>query len=258
MNRQQEVTIDTFDLRGRRALITGASSGLGTHFAKTLAAAGAEVLLAARRLDRLHDLEAEIVANGGTVRSASLDVTDAASVAALVRGHPDIDIVVNNAGVVREARVYDIEEADWDAVIDTNQAGVFRVAQAYAKMMRQRGSGGSIINIASILGLRQGAGVLPYAVSKAAVVQMTKVMALELARDGIRVNAIAPGYIETELNEAFWETEPGKAMIRRIPQRRLGELRDLDGPLLLLASPASAYMTGSVISVDGGHLVSGL
>src|SRR3546814_775064 len=135
---------------------------------------------------------------------------------------------------------------------------MFLVAQAVGRAMRARGKGGSIINIASVLGLRQASGVLPYAVSKAGAIQMTKTLALKLARFGIRVNAIAPGYLDTELNSSFWSSEPGKAMIRRIPQRRLGRLEDLDGPLLLLASDASAYMTGSVLSVDGGHLVSTL
>jgi NAD(P)-dependent dehydrogenase (short-subunit alcohol dehydrogenase family) len=148
----------------------------------------------------------------------------------------------------------DQDEADWDRVVDTNLKGAFLMARAVGRAMRERGSGGSIVNIASILGLRQAGQVAAYAISKAGVIQMTKVMAAELARYGIRVNALAPGYFATEINAEFWATEAGKAMLRRIPQRRLGDPAELDGPLLLLASDASSYMTGSVIAVDGGHL----
>lgn len=246
-----------FSLAGKNALVTGASSGLGAHFARVLAGAGAAVTLAARRIDALTDVAEEIVRNGGTAKIVTLDVTDGASVDALRDSLADIDILVNNAGIVRDGPALDQTEADWDAVIDTNLKGMFLVAQAAGRAMKARG-GGSIINIASILGLRQAGAVLPYAVSKAGVVQMTKVMGLELARYGIRVNALAPGYLDTELNSAFWETDAGRALIRRVPQRRLGQLRDLDGPLLLLASEGSRYMTGAVIAVDGGHLVSSL
>lgn len=245
-----------FNLTGKRALVTGASSGLGAHFAGVLARAGADVVLAARREEALAGVADALAHAGARCSTLRLDIADPASIAGLDLS--GIDIVVNNAGIAREASALDQTEADWDAVVDTNLKGLFLLAQAAARAMRDRGNGGSIINIASILGLRQGAGVLPYAVSKAGVVQLTKTLALEVARHGIRVNAIAPGYFNTEINAHFWECEAGKAMMRRIPQRRLGEVGDLDGPLLLLSSDASAYMTGSVLVVDGGHMVSGL
>ena len=245
-------------LAGKVALVTGASGGLGAHFAKVLADAGADIVIGARRRDAMADVAAVISAAGGTCRTVSLDVADSASISALGDVLKDIDILVNNAGVVRDAAVLDQSEADWDAVIDTNLKGMFLMSQAVAQAMKERGKSGSIINVASILGLRQAGGVLPYAVSKSGAIQMTKSLALELARYNIRVNAMAPGYLETELNSDFWASDAGKAMIRRIPQRRLGALQDLDGPLLLLASDMSAYMTGSVIEVDGGHLVSSL
>lgn len=243
-------------LTGKLALVTGASSGLGAHFGGVLARAGAQVVLAARREEAMRGVADAIVAAGGNCSTVRLDIADPASIAALDLS--GIDILVNNAGIVREAPALDQSEDDWNAVLDTNLKGLFLLAQATARAMRDRGSGGSIVNIASILGLRQGASVLPYAVSKAGVIQLTKTLALEVSRHGIRVNAIAPGYFDTEINGHFWDQEAGKAMLRRIPQRRLGTLGDLDGPLLLLASEASAYMTGSVLVVDGGHMVSGL
>ena len=245
------------DLSGKTALVTGAS-GLGAHFAKVLARAGANVIVGARRADALAALAAEITAEGGRCHTVSLDVTSVASIAAIADDISDVDILVNNAGIAREGALLDLSEDDWDAVLDTNAKGIFLMTKAVARAMRARGAGGSIINIASILGLRQGGAVASYATSKAAAIQLTKVSALELARFGIRVNAIAPGYVATDINADFFRSEAGKAMIKRIPQRRLGELSDLDGPLLLLASSSSAYMTGSVIEVDGGHLVSTL
>ena len=247
----------SFELHGKTALVTGASAGLGSHFARILGAAGAKVMLAARRADALASHVEEMTKAGFDAEAMPLDVADPACIAAF-NGLRSVDILVNNAGIVREGAALEQNESDWDAVIDTNLKGMFLLAQAAAKGMKERGTGGSIINIASILGLRQAGGVLPYAVSKAGVVQMTKVLALEWARYGIRVNAIAPGYFNTDLNSDLWETNLGKAMLKRVPQRRLGQLEDLDGPLLLLASDAGAYMTGSIIVVDGGHLVSSL
>jgi len=246
-----------FQLDGKTALVTGASAGLGSHFAQTLGAAGAKVILAARRADALASRVEDMTKAGIDAEAMTLDVTDPAFIAAF-DGLQSVDILVNNAGIVREGAALEQSESDWDAVIDTNLKGMFLLAQAAAKGMKGRGTGGSIINIASILGLRQAGGVLPYAVSKAGVIQMTKILALEWARYGIRVNAIAPGYFNTDLNSDLWDTDVGKAMLKRVPQRRLGRLEDLDGSLLLLASDAGAYMSGSIIVVDGGHLVSSL
>ena len=251
-------TLNRWDLTGKVALITGASGGLGAHFASVLAQGGAEVIVGARRTEALDGVCAAITAAGGRCTTVRLDVACAQSIADAGRAIERADILVNNAGVVVEGAALEQTEAHWDAVIDTNLKGMFLMSQAAARAMRKRGAGGSIINIASILGLRQAGGVLPYAVSKSGAIQMTKTLALELARFGIRVNALAPGYLDTELNAEFWGSAAGKAMLSRIPQRRLGRLEDLDGPLLLLASDLSAYMTGSVIEVDGGHLVSTL
>lgn len=244
-------------LSGRRALVTGASTGLGAHFAEVLGSAGAQVVLAARRRDALEAVAAGLSGKGISAQTIELDVSDTDRVMARCAELGQIDILVNNAGCVVSRSALAQSESDWDSVLDVNLKGMFFVAQSVAKQMIGNG-GGTIINVASILGLRQGKGVLPYAVSKAGVIQMTKSLALEWARDGIRVNALAPGYLATDLNRDYFETESGKAMIRRIPQRRLGDLTDLDGPLLLLASDFSRYMTGSVLVVDGGHLVSDL
>jgi len=242
----------------RVALITGASSGLGAHFARVLARAGHHVVLAARRRDKVEALAREIAAEGGSAEAVAMDVTSAASVeAGFAAMNRAPDIVVNNAGISGSGAALDMTPEDFSAVLDTNLTGAFLVSQAAARGMRARG-GGVIVNIASILGLRVAGQVSAYTASKAALIQLTKAHALEWARYGIRVNALCPGYIETPLNADFFATEPGQALIRRIPQRRLGRLADLDAPLLLLVSDAAAYVTGCALPVDGGHLVSSL
>jgi NAD(P)-dependent dehydrogenase (short-subunit alcohol dehydrogenase family) len=247
-----------FDIAGRRALVTGASGGLGLHFAEVLARAGAKVTLAARRLEVLEAEATRLRAEGADASTMELDVADTGSIAAALDRAGPFDIVVNNAGISKAARALEIGEVDWDAVVDVNLKGAFFVAQAAAASMVTAGKGGSIVNVASILGLRVAGQVASYTASKAALVQLTKALALEWARHGIRVNALCPGYVETDLNREFFAGEAGQSLIRRIPQRRLGQASDLDGPLLLLASDAGAYMTGSVVAVDGGHLVSSL
>lgn len=244
------------DLSGKTAFVTGASSGFGRRFAKVLAANGARVYVAARRLDQLQDLVSEIDADGGAAVAVQLDVGSQSAVATAIEGVPALDIVVNNAGVAGASRALDCDEAEWRWTYDINVHGAWFVAQQAAKRMVDQGASGSIINIASITGLRPGAAAAAYSSSKAAVIQMTKALAMEWARHGIRVNAIAPGYFETDLNRPLLQSDYGQAMMKRIPQRRFGELGELDGPLLLLASDGSAYMTGSVIAVDGGHLCS--
>jgi len=251
----------TPDLSGRTALVTGASSGLGRHFALVLARAGARVAIGARRMDRLVSLAEEIRAAGAEALLVELDVTDGDSIEQAVGQTADamagIDILVNNAGIVVAKPALELTADDWDLTIATNLRGAFLVAQAAARRMAGNG-GGSIINIASIAGLRTGGHLAAYAASKAGLIHLTKNLAVDLARNGVRVNAIAPGYIETELNTEFFGSKAGEDMIRRIPQRRLGRPEDLDGPLLLLASDASRYMTGAVLVVDGGHSVNPL
>ena len=252
-------------LQGRTALVTGAFSGLGLHFARVLAANGARVALVGRRIELGRSLAAEIgatVGRPGDVRAYALDVTDPASVQrgfSQARDELGVPVVVvNNAGSVLRQPSVEVSEDDWTSVVDLNLSGVFRVAQAAAREMVRAGQGGSLINIASILGLRVRPQVASYAATKAAVLHLTQALALEWAGQGIRVNALAPGYFETDINRDLLRSEAGLALISRIPQARVGQLTDLDGPLLLLASDASAYMTGVVIPVDGGHLVNTL
>jgi NAD(P)-dependent dehydrogenase (short-subunit alcohol dehydrogenase family) len=249
-------------LEGRCALVTGAFGGLGRHFALTLVRAGARVALAGRRVQAGEALAAEIRASGGQVSVHAMDVTDPHSVQvavdAVVRACGPIDVLVNNAGVAVTKPFLDLTEQDWNDVVEVNLNGARRVAQCVARHMRDSKRGGSIVNIASITGLRVAGAISAYVASKAGLLQLTQAMALELARYGIRVNALAPGYIETDINRDFFTSEAGQALIKRIPQRRIGKAEELDGPLLLLASDASSYMTGSVVVADGGHLVSSL
>lgn len=241
-------------LAGKSALVTGASSGLGAHFAQLLAAQGVAVTLAARRAGKLADLAAAIAGQGGTAAVVEMDVADPASVGAALAGRV-FDIVINNAGTTVSAPALEHGAAEIDRVIDTNLKGAFHVARISAAAMIAAGRGGCIVNVASILGQRVASQVSAYAASKAGLIQLTRALALEWARHGIRVNALCPGYIETDLNRDFFGSDAGKALIRRVPQRRLGQAGDLDGPLLLLVSDLGGFMTGSEIVADGGHLV---
>lgn len=251
-----------FRLDGKVALVTGASSGLGAHFAKVLAQAGAHVVLAARRKERLDALCAEILANGGRASAVTLDVTRAASVSACFDDCEKVagvaDIVVSNAGTTVTKMAVDQTPEDFDQVMNANLRGCWLVDTEAARRLIAAQKPGSIINIASILGARVAAAVAPYSISKAGVIQATKAMALEWARFGIRVNALLPGYVRTELNAEFLDSEVGQKLRMRIPSRRFNELHDLDGPLLLLASDAGRAMSGATVEVDSGHLVSGL
>ncbi|MBM3646687.1 MAG: glucose 1-dehydrogenase [Alphaproteobacteria bacterium] len=251
-----------FDLGGKVALITGASAGLGVHFARTLAQAGAAVVIGARRIDRLASLQAELEAAGAKAARVALDVTSAESIAtafgaAEVALGP-IDIVINNAGISIVKPALEMPIEDWDSVVDTNLRGAWLMAQTAGKRWRTAKRAGVIVNIASILGLRTIGQVAPYNASKAGLIHLTRALAMEWARHDIRVNAICPGYIETEMNSDFWKTPAGQRLIDRIPQRRIGRPEHLDGALLLLASEAGSFMTGSVLTVDGGHTVSSL
>ncbi|TAJ29472.1 MAG: glucose 1-dehydrogenase [Reyranella sp.] len=251
-----------FDLSGKVALVTGASSGLGVHFAKTLAEAGASVMVAARRADRLASLQAELSKGGGKAHAVDLDVQSGESIAAAFdageKALGPIDILVNNAGISIVKPALEMPEDDWDSVVDTNLRGAWLMAQTAAKRWVAAKRPGAIVNIASILGLRTIGQVAPYNASKAGLIHLTRALAMEWARYQIRVNAICPGYIETEMNGDFWKTPGGQRLIERIPQRRIGQPEHLDGALLLLASEAGSFMTGSVLTVDGGHTVNSL
>ena len=247
-----------FNLTGKTALVTGASSGLGSHFAKCLGKAGAAVVLAARRADRLQSLQAELAKASIEARAVELDVTSGDAVAAALDAAGPIDILVNNAGITIVKPALEMPEKDWDAVVDTNLRGAWLMAQGAAKRWVGDKRPGVIVNIGSILGLRTIGQVAPYNASKAGLIHLTQVLAMEWARYRIRVNAICPGYIETEMNSDFWKTPGGQRLIERIPQRRIGQPEHLDGALLLLASDAGEFMTGSVVTVDGGHTVNSL
>ena len=249
---------ELFDLAGQVALITVASSGLGVRFAEVLAANGAAVVLVARRADRLATLQERIAEAGGRAIAVTADVADRDAIAAAFdtaeHAFGAVTILVNNAGVAHSGRAIDVPESEWRRVLDTNLDAVFFWAQEAARRMLAAGKHGAIVNIASVLSFGVAKGVVAYAVSKAAVVQLTKALALELAFKGVRVNAIAPGYVVTEINRE-WLAGEGAKMTREIPAGRFGEERDLDGALLLLASDAGRYITGATIVVDGGQLV---
>ncbi|WP_237216086.1 SDR family NAD(P)-dependent oxidoreductase [Falsiroseomonas oryziterrae] len=248
-----------FSLEGRVALVTGASGGLGRHFCRVLHEAGAAVALGARRPEAV---AADAAALGDRAMPVALDVTDTASVAAAFGAvearFGTVDLLVNNAGIAATRPFLEHTEEEWDRVLDVDLRGAFLVGQAAAKRMVAAGKPGAIVNIASILGGRVIPGVAGYSAAKAGLVHLTRQMAVELARHRIRVNALAPGYVATEINRDFFASEAGQAVVKRIPQRRLGMVDDLTGPLLLLASDAGAHMTGSVVTVDGGHSVNSL
>ena len=254
----------TLDLDGRVALVTGASSGLGAQFARTLAKAGAAVAIAGRRVERLKGLRAEIEGEGGEAHVVECDVTDVHSIRAAV-AHTEtelgsIDILVNNSGISASARVQDVSEADFDDVFSTNVRGAFFMAQEVGKRMLARAkgqapgtfTGGHIINIASVGGIRPLPQLSVYCMSKAAVIQMTKAMAVEWGKFGINVNAICPGYIDTEMNHDHWQTEAGQKLIQMLPRKRVGDPADLDALLVMLASDQSRFINGSVIAADDG------
>lgn len=245
-----------FNLSGKVALVTGASSGLGARFAKVLADAGATVALAARRVERLKELRAEIDSEGGEAHVYQLDVTSTASirgVVAMVESDlKHIDILVNNSGVSAQGRVLDVSEEDFDYVMSTNTRGAFFMAQEAARVMIARKTPGRIINIASVAGLRALSQLSVYSMSKAAVIHMTRAMSVEWGRYGINVNAICPGYIETEINAAYFATEAGQKLVSMLPRRRVGKPEDLDGLLLLMASDASSFINGAVVTADDG------
>jgi NAD(P)-dependent dehydrogenase (short-subunit alcohol dehydrogenase family) len=248
-----------FDLAGKVALVTGASSGLGARFAEVLAENGAAVALVARRADRLAAIKARIEKSGGRAVAIEADVRDRAAMRrafdAAEKAFGTVTILVNNAGIVHSGRAIELAEEDWRRVLSTNLDAVFYWAQEAGRRMLAAGAGGAIVNIASVLGLSVDKGVAAYATAKAGVIQLTKALALELAFKGIRVNAIAPGWIVTDINRDYLSGEQGAAMKRQIPMGRFGEERDLDGPLLLLVSDAGRYMTGVTIVADGGQVV---
>jgi NAD(P)-dependent dehydrogenase (short-subunit alcohol dehydrogenase family) len=250
---------DLFDVSREVILVTGASQGLGRQFARVLSAHGAAVALAARQTAKLKGLEDEIKAKGGRAVAVQMDVTDTGSISGAIDAAEaalgPVSVLVNNAGIAIEKLAVDQTEADWDAVINANLKGAYFAATELARRMIARKQEGNIVNIASVLGTGVMKFLSPYTISKAGIIQATKVLALELAGNRIRVNALAPGYIDTEMNHDFWSTPSGEKLAKRIPQRRVGAESDLNGAILLLASNASRYMTGSVVTVDGGFLL---
>jgi NAD(P)-dependent dehydrogenase (short-subunit alcohol dehydrogenase family) len=257
----------TIDLAGRVALVTGASSGLGAQFAKTLAAAGCAVVLSGRRVERLKTLRAEIEAGGGDAHVVAMDVTDLVSIKAGI-AHAEtemgtLDILINNSGVSTTQKLTEVTEEDYDYVFDTNTQGAFFVAQEVGKRMLARAkgaapgtfTGGRIVNIASMAGLRVLGQIGIYCMSKAAVIHMTRAMALEWGRFGINVNAICPGYIDTEINHHHWQTEQGRKLIDMLPRKRIGQPQDLDSVLMMLVANQSHFVNGAVIQVDDGFAV---
>ena len=245
-----------FRLDGKTALVTGASSGLGAHFARVLADAGAAVVLAARRQEQLAEQVAAIHDAGGSARALTLDVTDPDSVQqamSALSADGGFDVLINNAGIAGEPKKFlDTDEDDWQRVVDTNLNGAWRMARETARHWVAHGTPGVMVNVASIYGLRTGALKVAYNVSKTGVIQLTRSMAIELVRNDIRVNALCPGWFLTALNADYFATESGQRYTRTIPMKRLGTMEELDGPLLLLASDAGSYMTGTEITVDGG------
>ena len=256
------VELPSFSVAGEVAFVTGASSGIGRRFAEMLAAAGAKVAAVARRADRLAELAREIEAAGGTCLPIACDVTKQDSIKAALAAAEErlgsLSVLVNNAGVVVSKPLFEHTEEDWDYVVDTNLKGAWLMAREFAHHLVEKKRPGRIINISSILASRTIGRVPAYCAAKAGLSHLTQVLAMELARYGILVNARAPGYVETDFNREYFRSEPGQALIRRIPLRRLGQPPDLDGALLFLASPASAYITGAVLAVDGGHAVAAI
>jgi NAD(P)-dependent dehydrogenase (short-subunit alcohol dehydrogenase family) len=256
--------VETFRLDGKHVVITGASSGFGHHFAGVLAAAGAKVVLGARRVDKVEARVEEIRQAGGQAAGLPLDVRSADSIRGFLeeaeRTFGPIDVVINNAGVEAGAKTYMmIDEDDWDFVMETNLKGPWLMAKFYTeRVVANRQKSGNIVNISSITDTRTIKGQFPYAVSKGALTRMTEVLALEAAKYGIRVNALAPGYILTDVSRLLLESDTAPEFMKGIPMRRFGNFDDLDGPILLLASDGSRYMTGSVIVVDGGHICASL
>lgn len=251
-----------FSMQGKVALVTGASSGLGEHFAKVLANSGAQVIVAARRVDRLTQLVSKIEADGGSAFAVAMDITDEQSIlSGLDAGQNHfglVDVLINNAGVGDSRYSLKVDESSWDFVMNTNLKGAWRIAGEVARRCVQAKQPASIVNIASILGLRVGFGESTYSTAKAGLVQLTKSLAMELGGKGIRVNALCPGYFATELNQEYLHSDAGKAFLAKTPSGRMGKLEELSAPLLLLASDAGSFINGTTLPVDGGHLVTPL